>query len=289
MTESRGPGRGEPDWAARVFTAREAKKLAGMTYRQLNDWDGRGAIPSGRAGGAGWRKFSPRDLFALMVCSEIRTRFGVPVDWLRYVMDCMIANDGRDHFRAAIDLMRHGLSVFLLTDLKETFVMDSDLEFQFLLSHGYFRAGVRQGYVFIQVNDVVNRLLAVVGSTLEFKQNDEVYRLKAAAQEKITACTPAEMEVLQLLRRQDCDRVSVVFENSKIARIEVEGAVTLNEMKDASVISGIGKGADFEMVSGARRKGKGATVRRKIVLPVRNEHNERVLFGGKAFAGSRGQ
>ena len=90
-----------------------------MTYRQLNDWDARGAIPGGRAGDAGWRKFSARDLFAMMVCSEIRRRVGVPVESLRYVMNCMVQNDGRNHLSAAIKLMRlnkHGVTLRSVTE-----------------------------------------------------------------------------------------------------------------------------------------------------------------------------
>ena len=47
--------------------------------------------------------------------------------------------EGADHLAAAIRLMAHGLHVFLLTDLKETFVMDSDLEFRDYMELGYFR------------------------------------------------------------------------------------------------------------------------------------------------------
>src|SRR5207244_479409 len=148
----RGPMAGLDDQAkveatGGSFTSGDAKKLAGLSYRQLNDWDSRGAVPGGREGENGWRRFSPRDLFALMVGSEIRSRFGVPVESLRWVMQCMVQNDGRDHFRAAVELMRLGLAVFLLTDFKATFVMDSDLEFEEMFQLGYFRTEFPHGYV----------------------------------------------------------------------------------------------------------------------------------------------
>src|SRR5713101_2299156 len=132
-----------------TFTAGDVKNAAGMSYRQLNDWDAKGALPSQREQESGWRKFSPREIFAIMVCKEIRDRFGAPLESLRFVREFML-QDGADHFRAAIEIMNRGLAVFILTDLKDTFVMDSDLEFEDLFHLGYLRASENQGYILLQ-------------------------------------------------------------------------------------------------------------------------------------------
>jgi DNA-binding transcriptional MerR regulator len=282
VAEGHGADEGRAESGGRVFTARDAEELAGMTYRQLNDWDARGAVPGERAGNAGWRKFSPRDLFAIMVCSEIRRRFGVPVESLRFVMRCMVQNDGRDHLRAAIDLMQLGLSVYLLTDFKETFVMDSDLEFLDMMRIGYFRMDVPCAYIFIRLNDIVNRMFTAT-KTPELKPNNRVYFLKEVAQAEITACTPTEMKVLQLLRREDCDRVTVLFKYGEPNRIEVEGDVSLEELKETAEAVGIKKESEFETITVTRHAGKATRVKRKIPSPVRQEDNERVFFGGTLF------
>jgi DNA-binding transcriptional MerR regulator len=271
----------------RAFTARDAKELAGMTYRQLNDWDARGVIPGDRAGETGWRKFSPRDLFALMVCREIRRRFGVPVESLRFVMSCMVQDDGRDHLHAATRFMQNGLTVFLLTDLKETFVMDSDLEFLDLMTNGYFRADVPQGYIFIRVNDIVNRLLSAAKNPVELKPSNRFYELKAEADAATTACTLAEMKILQLLRREDCDRIGVQLKKGKVVRIEVEGDVSLDELRETPDVIGIKKDSEFETITVTRHKGKVTRAQRKTPSPVTEEENERILFGGTAFTKRR--
>ncbi len=67
------------------FKAGDAKKAAGLSYRQLNDWDQKGALAGERASESGWRKFSPRELFAVLICAEIRKRFGVPVESLNWI------------------------------------------------------------------------------------------------------------------------------------------------------------------------------------------------------------
>src|SRR5437867_6865558 len=125
------------DAKKKVYTAGDLKAAAGMSYRQLNDWEVKGAVSADKDRGEGWRKFSARDLFVIMVCAELRKRFGIPLEQIKFVHDFM-RKDGADHLRAAFKLMNLGLSVYLLTDFKETFVLDSDLEFEDLMSYGYF-------------------------------------------------------------------------------------------------------------------------------------------------------
>lgn len=162
----------------RKYTARDLKDLAGLSYRQVNEWEAKGALPGSEDRGGGWRKFSPRDVFALMVCSAIRQRFGVPLEKVKFVQDFM-REDGADHLGAAVRLMDLGLTVYLLTDFAETFVMNSDLEFLDLMANGYFRADHPQAYVFLRLNDIVNRLLGALKEPLELRPNERVYRAVA--------------------------------------------------------------------------------------------------------------
>ena len=144
-----------------AFTARDAKGAAGLSYRQFNDWEARGALPSQREQEAGWREFSIRDPFVLMICSDIRKRFGVPLEKLARLKAFMLQKDV-DHFNAALRMMKYGLAVFILTDLEEIFVMDADFAIAELLELGYCRYDARQAYVFLCVNPLVNRMLAAL-------------------------------------------------------------------------------------------------------------------------------
>ena len=57
---------------ARDFKASDLLKLAGLTYRQLSDWENRaGVLTSQRATDAGWRKFTVEELIALCVCASL--------------------------------------------------------------------------------------------------------------------------------------------------------------------------------------------------------------------------
>ena len=59
----------------RHYTARDLLQLAGLSYRQLNDWESKGVLPATADRRERWRRFTPRDLFAAMICAEIRRRF----------------------------------------------------------------------------------------------------------------------------------------------------------------------------------------------------------------------
>jgi DNA-binding transcriptional MerR regulator len=66
---------------ARDFKASDLLKLAGLTYRQLHDWENRaGVMTSQRATGAGWRKFTAEEVAALCVCASLRRQFSFPLE-----------------------------------------------------------------------------------------------------------------------------------------------------------------------------------------------------------------
>src|SRR5688572_23058003 len=88
----------------RDLTAGDAKEAAGLTYRQLNDWDEKGVLPENESREARWRRFSPREIFALMVCSAIRKEYGVPLKSLKWLSDYML-QEGANHFEAAVQII----------------------------------------------------------------------------------------------------------------------------------------------------------------------------------------
>jgi hypothetical protein len=153
--------------AGTEFKASDAKKAAGLSYRQLNDWSTKGALADGRDS-ASWRRFSPRKLFALSVCAQIRTTFSVPLDRLSWLKTEMLKG-GRDYFKFTVEKMTEGRAVWLLTDLSETLLIDPDSEFEDLFANGYFRDDSGVGYIFINVNDVANRILGCLKNPVKLK------------------------------------------------------------------------------------------------------------------------
>jgi hypothetical protein len=230
---------------------------------------------------------SLREMFSLclMVCSELRNRFGISLEKIKFVHDFM-RKEGADHLHAAVELMNLGLSVYLLTDFKETFVMDSDLEFEDLMTYGYFRADHPQAYVFIRLNDIVNRLLSALKPQFELKPSNAVYHSVMKGRAKVTACTPAEMRLLEFVRQSKCDQIKVQLKDGKVVRFVVEGDLAPEEITDTKEMVGVAKESDFETVTIARHGGKITRARKKTPIPVSNEENQRLLFGGTLFTGN---
>lgn len=169
---------------AREFTASDVKASAGLSYRQLNDWESKGALPGNRESEAGWRKFTLREVFAVMVCAEIRRQFGVPLESLRWVRSFML-QEGANHFSYAVETIdNYGFAVWLLTDLKETFIMDTDLEMEDLLHLGFLRGASPKGFILIPINPLVNRLLQCHKPPIKLKIHDKIYaKLRAIKSE----------------------------------------------------------------------------------------------------------
>jgi DNA-binding transcriptional MerR regulator len=63
------------------FKASDLLKAAGLTYRQLHEWERRAGIaPSERAAEEGWRRFTWEEVLALCVSSGLRRKFSLPLE-----------------------------------------------------------------------------------------------------------------------------------------------------------------------------------------------------------------
>jgi len=260
------------------FTAKNAKELAGLSYRQLNDWESRGAIPSERDKAGAWRKFTAKEIFALMVCGEIRQRYGIPVEKIRFVREFMMAEKA-DHLAAAVRLMEKGLSLYLLTDFAETFIIDSDLEFADLMRNGYFRADHPESFIFMRLNDIVNKL----GSALkqpELKRHDRVYRVQNEIDAMISVRDQPEVDVLQAIRSRKFDQISVTIKDWGISEINAEGDLPPEQLVDEKGKVILSSKCDFETFTVSRADGRIIRARRKIPMKYSAEDNRQALFVG---------
>lgn len=248
--------------------ASDLRDVAGLTYRQLNDWDSKGALPGQRQGQAGWRRFSPREVFALLVCSEIRKRFGAPVESLRFVREFML-QEGADHLRAATELMECGLSVWLLTDLSETFIMDTDHEFGVLLSNGLCRTDKPRGFVLLSVNSLVNRMLRAVKADVQFSVSDAPYEAIAAHRWRVRVHSPEELKVLDLIRSGEYRSVSVTLRDGEVVSAKAERELVRpgKSLTDEDVAALV-RSEGFQTVTIKRHDGKVVSATQSIPVPM---------------------
>jgi DNA-binding transcriptional MerR regulator len=118
----------------KTYSSREVAALTGLTARQLQIWDAGGllqpAIPPHRtaAGGYTERRYTPIELFELMVLADLR-RKGFSVHQLRLILAAL-----KDQFGARLfEATGGGGSVQLLTDGREIYARTAAGTFHNLL------------------------------------------------------------------------------------------------------------------------------------------------------------
>ena len=118
----------------RTYSSREVAGLTGLTARQLQSWDAGGllspAIPSHRtdAGGYTERRYTPIELFELIVLADLRRR-GFTVQQLHAILTALA-----DHFGVRLfDATGGGGAVQLLTDGREIYARTARGQFFNLL------------------------------------------------------------------------------------------------------------------------------------------------------------
>jgi DNA-binding transcriptional MerR regulator len=118
----------------KTYSSREVAALTGLSARQLQIWDAGGlmspAIPSRptAAGGYTERRYTPIELFELLVLADLRRR-GFSVHQLHMVLDALRTQFGARLFEA----IGGGRSLQLLTDGRDIYVRTSGGDFYNLL------------------------------------------------------------------------------------------------------------------------------------------------------------
>jgi DNA-binding transcriptional MerR regulator len=106
----------------KTYSSREVAGLTGLSARQLQIWDDGGLLPAAipphrtPAGGYTERRYTPIELFELLVLADLRRR-GFSVPQLH-----VLVNTLRAHFRARLfEATGGGGAIQLMTDGKEIF------------------------------------------------------------------------------------------------------------------------------------------------------------------------
>jgi DNA-binding transcriptional MerR regulator len=115
----------------RTYSSREIASLTGLTARQLQLWDANGlmaaAIPTRRtdAGGYTERRYTPIELFELLVLADLRRR-GFSVQQLHQIIATLRGQFGARLFEATggggrVQLLTDGHEIYARTDRGEFF------------------------------------------------------------------------------------------------------------------------------------------------------------------------
>jgi hypothetical protein len=200
------------DLPARTYTARDVQDVAGLSYRQLNVWSARGAVPGDDdARGDGWRRFSHAELFVLAMQVEIRRHFGVPVGRLRGLHEALLAGGADPLDKVAQLLADTGAGVSLVTDLDATTELLPDAEVAAFITDR-LGGGAPAAMLCVQVGPIAKRLA-------ERLREDAIpsgVRALLDAPDDPNPPTPKEAEVLRLIRSGDFTSIEVVMRGGAI-------------------------------------------------------------------------
>jgi len=218
-----------------AFRAKDVKEMADLSYRQINDWDQKGAIPDTREDKPGWRNFTPREVFCVLVCAEMRKRFGVPLESLRFLQSCML-RDKANHLSAAVEIIATiGAPVFIVTDFKGFFVMDHTLEISDYFLYGLIGREATGPCVVLEVNPLVNKILESLNPPRKLDYNWEKYRFLLEARNLGNARNPSEYEILQMVRNKTFSKIEIRMQDGTIKHLEAEaehGPAEVQEVLD---------------------------------------------------------
>jgi len=197
------------------LTASDLQRASGMSYRQLNSWDEKGAIPSSREHEEAWRKFAPNDFFTILICKELRDRFGVSFEAIRKLQDTF-NTDKVNNLQHTINLITPpGYTVCLFTDLEEDFFIDQDLEIANYIRAGLFRKKNAKDYILLRLNPLVNKIFEILKKP-PIPDGDEWYQKIFELQGQRFVQNDAEFHLLSIVRSKDFRSITVHLKDGRI-------------------------------------------------------------------------
>lgn len=233
------------------YKASDVYEATGLSYRQLNDWEERGAIPEDNDRGTKWRMYNPRDLFILVVMSELRKQYGIPVEKLKYIKDFM-SQENANHLRYAYEKMSLlGVSIWLITDFETTFVMDTELEISDMFSLGHFHSEEHKGYFLLNLTPLVEKIFLAMKEPITLELHSKGFELRAQIAKATSAHSMGEIEVLQHIRNEDITNIEVTMKDGSIKTVKVK------QKRDVkSTFDDLQKENDFQKIEFHVRGGK---------------------------------
>lgn len=231
--------------------ASDVRENAGLSYRQLNDWEARGVLPEDNDRGSGWRNYTPREVFLLMVMGAFRRQYGIPVEKLKYIKECML-QEGADHLRYSVEkISMLGTSIWLITDFKETFLLDTELEISDMYSLGFFHSEEPHGYFLMNLTPLVQKLMKVLRPEIELELSTAGFELRAAVSKGTTIRNELEAKLLKHVRAEDITKIEIGMNNGEIKTLKVSQDRDVN-----SDINELLSESDFQNISITRRDGE---------------------------------
>lgn len=230
--------------------------VADMTYRQLNEWDQKGVLPHDREGDRGWRRFSPNQIFTLMVCRALQKRFGTPLPLLKLVISKM--NESGVNYANWVSerVFSLGVGVWLVTDFTETFFIDDEVGLSARIGGGLFSRSEPNGYAMLRVDPLLDMLTQRLGND-PLEMHGIGYAL---IREGYGVLDSPERELLRNIRGGEFRSIEVALDDGEIRTIKKTSSV-----EPEADIAALLREQKYQRISIVRTDGKTVSVERQIM------------------------
>lgn len=162
-----------------------------------------------------------RDTFINLTIAAFKAAFGQKGDQLTRLFEFMSASDA-DHFSYAYDRALDGMVVLLLTNLRDVFHMETDVDLQERLKYAYFRHEDPEAYFLLKMNPLVNATLLFASPPQQTKVTARAYALIREAETMWQAQTLEEIAALRLLRMKGNRALKFEFVEGELSRATIE-------------------------------------------------------------------
>lgn len=211
------------DSEGRPFRASDIRAIAGLTYRQLNQWSTKGAISSERESAKGWRRFTFNEIFAIMICAEFRHRYGTSIELLQWLWSSMSECDV-PLLDETLETMKEWRIVCLCTDLRGLMFLTEDAsdgkKFEDYLSQN---GESPRSFIALELNPLVERIMTYVRKQILSNGRLDLHEaVKGKFHVDLLDPDDAEYELLKLIRERDSQHVRVTKKDGKVVKVDSE-------------------------------------------------------------------
>lgn len=202
-------------------SAREVKKMAGMSYRQIHHWDSKGILKTKKNKDSGWRKFTGYEIFKLLILSKLR-KLGVGIDDLKTVNKNISTGSGLEALKFSTKYILGGLRIYFHTDLKTYFEFLNELELIDEVEWGIFP---EEPLILIQLNPLLEKVLGrkieVANVPLSIKKSEKLEHEKMAKKN----ISDVEEKILKAIKEKDYQTLTIKIKDGKITFINREEGI----------------------------------------------------------------
>lgn len=211
-------------------TAKVAREVADVSYRQINDWDSKNVLPKKERDKDSWRRFSGVDIIRLTIISKL-VELGIPIQRQKKLIEWMNKPEAMSWL---VKKISWGFSMFLVTDLEGNIGFDDESEaydFVFLIGDE-----VDHPTVVLPLNKLIGDVAKKLGIKIPEVRNE----LKLAGQMKALIdkaeesknkelVKSTEKKVIELIREKQYQTVVVKVKDGNIVHINREESIPVNQ------------------------------------------------------------